>query len=284
MDSQGSPASRRLILVLAALEDEVSALVRRAGLVRSPSPPTIRVYRDRQGGRRGGLPCGLVVALSGTGAARAVAAAEWAISEFKPSACLATGFAGGCRGDLVPGAVVLASEVVLVQWRSEEDATTKDQAPLLPDAALFAAARRAASSAGLRPAGGRLVTVHAVAATAGQKSRLADVFGAAAADMESYHYGTVAARALVPFVAARAVVDTAPTDLPEFVTRLGDGPAPERLGLALRHLARRPAGLPALVRLERAASRARDSISRFVPAFAAEVAQAGASGGAGGPG
>lgn len=262
----------------------MSALVRRAGLVRSPSPATVRVYRDRQGGRRGGLPCDLVVALSGTGAARAVAAADWAISEFQPSACLATGFAGGCRGDLAPGAVVLASEVVLVRRRGEEDATATDPAPLLPDTALFAAARRAAFSAGLRPAEGRLVTVPAVAATAGQKSRLADKFGAAAADMESYHYGAVAARSPVPFVAARAVVDTAPTDLPEFVTRLGDGPAPARLRPALAHLARSPAGLPALVRLGRAAARARDSISRFVPAFAAEVAQADASGGAGGPG
>jgi nucleoside phosphorylase len=273
-----------LILVLAALEDEVSALVRHAGLVRSPSPPTVRVYRDRQGGRRGGLPCDLVVALSGTGAARAAATAEWAISEFKPWACLATGFAGGCRGDLAPGAVVLANEVALVQWRGEEDATATDTAPLLPDAALFAAARRAASSAGLRPAEGRLVTVPAAAATARQKFRLADKFGAAAADMESYHYGAVAARSPVPFVAARAVVDTAPTDLPEFVTQLGDGPAPTRLGLALRHLARSPAGLPALVRLGRAAVRARDSISRFVPAFAAEVVQADASGVAGGAG
>lgn len=262
----------------------MSALVTRAGLVRTPSPSTVPVYRNRWGGRRGEMPCDLVVVLSGTGAARAVATAEWAISEFKPSACLATGFAGGCRVDLEPGAVVVASEIVLVRGSSGEDAAAADPAPLLPDAALFAAARRAASSAGLRPAGGRLVTVHAIAATARQKSLLAEKLGAAAADMESYHYGAVAARSPVAFVAARAVVDTAPTDLPEFVTQLDDGPAPARLGLALRYLARSPAGLPALARLGRAAARAGDSISRFVPAFAAEVVQADAPGGAGGPG
>jgi adenosylhomocysteine nucleosidase len=272
-----------LVLVLAALEDEVSALVRRAGLIRTPSPAMVRVYRDRWAGRRGGLPCDLVVALSGAGAARAEAAAEWAIAEFKPSACLATGFAGGCRGGLGPGVVVLASEVILVQRRGADGATGTDTAPLLPDAALFAAARRAGSSAGLRSVEGRLVTVHAIAATAGQKSRLADQFGVAAAEMETYHYGAVAARSSVPFVAAKAVVDTASTDLPEFVTRLGDGPAPALLVPALMYLSRRPAGLPSLLRLGRAAARARDSISRFVPAFAAEFTPAGASSGTGGP-
>lgn len=284
MASHGGATPRRLILVLAALEDEVSALVRHARLRHAPSPPAVRVYRDFGGGRHGAMPCDLVVVLSGTGAARALAAAGWAVAEYKPAACLATGFAGGCRSDLGPGAVVVASEVVQVRQLGPSGATAPHPASLLPDSTLYAAAHRAASVAGLRAAGGRIVTLREVAASAAQKSRLAQEFGAAAADMESHHYGALAATYSVPFVAARAVVDAATTDLPEFVTRLGDGPAPALLGPALRHLARRPAGLPELVRLGRAAAHARDSVSRFVPAFAAEVARAGVPGGAGGPG
>src|SRR2546428_6495599 len=94
----GRMPESRPVAVIAALEQEAHALVRR--MPRSESVgPRLSIWESG----------GLVVVVSGVGKVAAAMAAQYACDVFKPRCMIAVGLAGGVDDDVRPGQVIVAS-------------------------------------------------------------------------------------------------------------------------------------------------------------------------------
>src|ERR1700716_504450 len=89
------------VTVIAALEEEAHALVRRMPRAESVGPRLL-IW---EGG-------GLVVMVAGVGKVAAARAAQYACNVFKPRCLIAIGLAGGVEDGARPGQVVVASAAV----------------------------------------------------------------------------------------------------------------------------------------------------------------------------
>jgi nucleoside phosphorylase len=225
------------VLVLVALERELSSVARALGVARRGSAV------------RGRIAGGEVVAHAvgiGEGARRALA-------EERPRVLVSCGFAGGLDPALAPGDLLLATAV-----------RTEDGDVLAPPEG----ARRAAAAAlsGLRVSQGELLCTTAVAATPDEKRKLAAT-GALAVDMESHPAARAAKEAGTPWLAVRAIVDPLESSLPPFTREAHGG----YLWPALQHALSGPRAAAGLVRLARDARRAGDALEealrRLVPAL-----------------
>ncbi len=154
------------------------------------------------------------------------------------------GIAGGLDPALLPGDVVVATGIVTRSGRHDCAAPLRD--------ALFGALSRDGSRALLADLAGVDAAVMSVEAKADLRSGT----GAAAVDMESHVAAAFAERHGLPFAAIRVVCDPAERALPAFAaTALKPNGDPD-IAAVLGALARRPAHLPALVRLARDSGRA----------------------------
>jgi adenosylhomocysteine nucleosidase len=147
---------------------------------------------------------GSLLALSGIGRAAASAAAQ-ALVDAGVSALMSFGMAGGLDPELEPGSVVIPCEV------------------LSSDGARYAASRvwREQVAAAISPLcavteGNLLTSSHAIETPADKVAAFRDT-GAAAVDMESAAVAEIAAKHNLPFIAVRAIVDTAADTLPRAV-------------------------------------------------------------------
>lgn len=144
------------------------------------------------------------------------------------------GIAGGLAPELKPGDLIVADRVLAVSGLTYET-----------DPVWSETLRRRAAPA----AGGTVATVERPVRSVSEKSRLAALTGAAAADMESAGVAEAASSAEVPFVIVRAIADPASRALPPaaLVGLAPDGST--RPFAVLRELLFRPWDLPALLRL-----------------------------------
>ena len=147
---------------------------------------------------------GSLLALSGIGRAAASAAAQ-ALVDAGVSALMSFGMAGGLDPQLEPGNVVIPCEL------------------LSSDGARYAASQawREQVAAAIRPLcavtdGHLLTSSHAIETPADKAAAFRDT-GAAAVDMESAAVAEIAAKHNLPFIAVRAIVDTAADALPRAV-------------------------------------------------------------------
>ena len=161
-----------------------------------------------------------LVEQSGPGGARAAIASRRAIDS-GAQLLVSWGLAGGLGAAVAPGTVVLPRRVV------EQGA-----APLPVDAAWHA--RLAALAGELALDCGDLLTVPAALESPAAKRAAAAATHAVAVDMESAAVAQVAARARVPFVALRVVVDGLDDALPQGSERWIDAHGNRRLTAALR--------------------------------------------------
>ncbi|MCW5751132.1 MAG: hypothetical protein KIT81_08290 [Alphaproteobacteria bacterium] len=150
-------------------------------------------------------------------------------------ALLSFGIAGGLEPDLVPGSLVVATEIVTEDGRHPCHPALRDwlQA-LLPEARLapvFGSDRPAASPA--------------------DKASLRARSGAVAVDMESAAVASIAGRRGLPFAVLRAIADPPERTLPPAALDAVDDNGRPAIGRVLRALLRRPWELPALLRLGR---------------------------------
>lgn len=185
--------------------------------------------------------------LSGTGRSRATQAAE-ALLAAGAQALLSWGVAGGLDPRLAGGTVLVPDAVIAADGR------------------MFCAGRewRALTLQRLERcvtlAAGPLAESVRVLTTAEEKLALGASCGAVAVDMESAAVAEVALAAEVPFLAIRAILDTAHEALPSCVTRaLGEngGVALTRLGVAL---AARPSELIQVVGIAKSLRRAQAAL------------------------
>ena len=198
------------------------------------------------------LADGTLLVASGIGPDAAAVGAR-RLAEAGARALMSWGTAGGLDATLEAGTICLPSEVV-----SPEGA-------VFLTAAEWRTQLRAAIAASHPVCDGRLLTCREALASPAEKTSAHRRTAAAAVDMESSAVAEFAAAHRLPFLAVRAIVDTAgdvvPTGLLAAVAEAGH----VSIGRLLGALARAPAELPALLRLMRryrAASRGLALVAR----------------------
>jgi adenosylhomocysteine nucleosidase len=184
---------------------------------------------------------GMGRAAAGEGARRLVEAGARALVSF--------GLAGGLDPALVAGTLVLPSQVVSPDGR--RFVTSPE----------WCATLRAALAASQPVCAGTLLTCDTPIGCAADKARAFRDTGAAAVDMESLAVAEVASGRQLPFVAVRAIVDTADDALPAVVLEAAADGGALRIGQLLGSLARTPADFPRLVRLAHAYRAARRTLA-----------------------
>jgi len=178
-------------------------------------------------------------------------------------AILSFGFAGGLDPDVPPGTVVIAEEVIApdgttyptdLEWRERVLALLADQPAPFP------------------VTGGAISGSSAVIATVAEKQALLYRTGAVAVDMESHGAAEVAADEKVPFIAIRAIADSADRGVPVCASQAIAEDGSERIGAVLGGLALRPWELPSLIALARANARATAALRRVALGLGPEFA------------
>lgn len=174
-----------------------------------------------------------------------------------PSQLLLIGLAGGLDPALRAGDLCLP-------FRYLRETRDGPAVPFLePNDAMYAQAVAALNAAGLNWRGGDSLTVNRVSAAAAAKAAQFRQYQAAAVNMEDYWIAQTAARCAVPFLAVRAILDTAGQGLPHYLLQLADaGP-----GSIAKEVAGHPRRIPELARLSWDAARARQSLTKFALAF-----------------
>lgn len=187
----------------------------------------------------------------GIGAERARQAANDALAA-GAEALLSFGSAGGLDPGLEAGTIVIASEA-----RSLEDAA-------LPADKAWAERLGATAGQAYRRVSAAIVSPPRPVRLPAEKAALFRASGGAAVDLESYAVAEVAARAGVPFLAVRAVVDGAGRVVPRAaLAAVGDDGGVAWPALA-RAIASRPWESVGLMRLAADAGAARRSLRGFV--------------------
>jgi len=194
---------------------------------------------------------GTLVAVSGMGRTAAIAAAG-ALVEAGATALVSWGLAGGLDPRLRAGTICLPSVVV-----------SRDGATFATDVH-WREILAAAISRHLRVVSGKLLTSAVAIEDVAAKAAAFAETGAVAVDMESAGVAQIAASKRLPFVAVRAIVDTAGDTLPRAVMAAGtEGRV--RLARLLFGIVRSPREIAPVMRLAqryRAAIRALGAVAR----------------------
>jgi len=212
-----------------------------------------RSFRPRSRRRDGLLEVGdgTLVAVSGVGRAAAVHAAG-ALVDAGATALVSWGLAGGLDPELQAGTICLPSMVV-----------SRDGATFATDLH-WREILTAAISQHLIVVSGTLLTSAVAIQDVAAKAAAFGETGAVAVDMESTGVAEAAALNKLPFVAVRAIVDTAGDTLPLAVMAAGtEGPV--RLTRLILGIASSPREIAPLLRLAkryRAATRALGAVAR----------------------
>ena len=173
-----------------------------------------------------------------------------------PDGLLLLGFAGALDPALRPGELSLPTRYYLAQPES---------APadfLEPDKMMWRQAVAAVTAAGVPVSHQDSLTLDHLAATPEAKTALRQQYQVGVVNMEDYWVAQVARDAGVPFLSARAVLDTADQGLPSYLLGL----AQHRAGAVLSTVAM-PWRLPTLLRLARQMRRAQHTLGRFGLSF-----------------
>ena len=180
----------------------------------------------------------VILKVSGMGPEFAQSAATDLI-EHGATALLSWGCAGALSVDMQPGALLLPQAVI-----------TADGQPIRTDQAWRARLAQTVSNA-VSVHDGILAESRTILFDPAQKHTLHQAHGAVATDMESAAVGRAARAAGIPFLAVRAVADTAADSLPLFVTKAMDEFGRIHVLRLLRALIGHPASWLQMIRLER---------------------------------
>jgi len=226
--------------IVAALPEEIAPVLGRVASVRRAGR---RVWRGRLGG------ADVCLATTGEGLERAAGSVARFLERFSLRALIGVGIAGALSPDLREGDLLVAGEI-----RGPGGEVFR------PDAAWLARAARSSARAAV------FVSGEEIRWTASEKSA---VFGrhtgagAVAADTESAAWARGAEEARVPFVALRAILDTAAEDLPPYLREARRDGAIDRAAI-VRHALRHPRAVPELLALRRRTRRAMSRLAALL--------------------
>ena len=247
--------------LLVALPEEARGILKAGCWSRAASSGSHEIYECRAGGGKA------VLVVSGVGRARAEAATRTVLDERSPSAVLSLGFAGGLVAGQLAGDLVVAQGLILAEDIVSGGPKPRISEALGADQTLTDKATGVLGTLGLRYRTGACVTASRLVSRPEANVRLGSDTDALAVEMESFWVALACHERNVPFLAVRAVVDTAERPLPDFLaaSELDAGSGNRwRLGLPFMF---RPWSLPALIRLGSAASKARNSLTAFTSGF-----------------
>jgi adenosylhomocysteine nucleosidase len=211
--------------VVVALPREIPAGFVRFDIRQHMEIPSFSMYRSAPAATQH------VAVQAGVGRTRAAEGARLLVRRFSPQGLVSFGFAGGLAPQLARGTLIIGTEVVCGEWSTKCMAANRD---------LVEQFRAAAIAEKLPVQQGRLVTSRDIVADPGSKAKLRDKSGACAVDMETVGIAEAAAEAGLPWVAVRAIVDSATDRLPPacFATLREDGHV--ATGRLLRLICRSP--------------------------------------------
>ncbi len=233
-----------MIAIVAAMKDEVARL---GGLSR------------RSKGRA-------QVTVTGVGKDKVVATMETLLQgKPYPSLVLSLGFAGALSDDLNTGDLILARNLYLVE----------SNGVLEVDNRYYELAEQAINENVLPYVRRDTLTVPNIVRTQAERERLAQTYNAQAVNMEDYWVCSAAARAGVPFLSVRAVLDMTHQELPPYVEEImWQRERRQGLRILLSSLAR-PIRIPKLLSLARGVKTAQKSLGEFVRSFVAKAIEGG---------
>ncbi|HOS78809.1 MAG TPA: hypothetical protein PLQ85_03770 [Anaerolineae bacterium] len=239
-----------MIALLAALQEEVSALWRRLKL----TPARVAGFHNfiatgEYQGRAVLLTC------TGMGRQRAEVNASAMLERYPVTVALSIGFSGALEGTQRVGDLVLASELLAVTG-----SLGCEPASYPPDPMRLLTITAALRETSLRVRTGPTVTTPGVIPTPEEKEALGKQTGAIAVDMESYWIARIAAERGLPFLALRVISDAQADGLLPF-EHLADANGASRARWLMAHLLREPGGLAMLLKLGRHAREARRTLA-----------------------
>jgi adenosylhomocysteine nucleosidase len=224
------------LAIVAALEREVRGLVKNWKVVTQQCEGrTFRFYESQVA----------VVVCGGIGVEAARRASEAVVKLYGPEVVISAGFAGALDPQLRVGQVFLPSRVI----------DAKD-----------------GSSTQVGSGSGVLISIASVA-SAEQKSKLANAYGAQAVDMEAAAVAVVSRRHELGFVAIKAISDASDFEMPStdrFITSDGQF----RTGAFAWFSAMRPWLWPRLIRLSRYSAKASDALCSELGRYIGEADRA----------
>lgn len=226
--------------IVAAMSMEVGYLVDRLRRVRKYQAASMPVIEGELDGKI------VAIAIGGMGRDSARRAAAILLDGHRPSWVLSAGFAGALNPALNRYDLALPEEV------------------LDPEGQIFPIARPDSMGGGIRPIGGRLMTVDRVILDSAEKQELHRTTGADLVDMETSAVAALCAQRLVRFLAVRIVSDDARTSLPVEVASLLTKSGSYRVGAALRAVWNRPSSLKDFWSLHEQALEAADRLAGFI--------------------
>jgi adenosylhomocysteine nucleosidase len=193
-----------LILVFHAFAREVAPFRKRLARISRLGLGEFSALRGEIGGRE------IALIATGIGPARARDAALRAFDLFEnPAIAIGTGVAGGLSPELAIADLVLADRLLLAETVAPHGGREHAVA-----VAHRQSAARALNQAGIEFTVGALLTLPRAAATGEEKRRAREQSGAIAVDMETAAIAAEAAARGIPFIALRAISDTADEELP----------------------------------------------------------------------
>ena len=249
------------LALMVALPEEARGILKAGCWSRAVSSGSHEIYECRTGGGKA------VLVVSGVGRARAEAATRTVLDERSPSAVISLGFAGGLVAGQRAGDLVVAQVLILAEDILNGGPKPRISEALGADQTLTDKATGVLATLGLRYRTGACVTASQLVSRPEAKVRLGSDTDALAVEMESFWVALACHERNAPFLAVRAIVDTAEHPLPDFIAASEHGAGSRnrwRRGLPLLF---RPWSLPALIRLGSAASMARDSLTAFTSGF-----------------
>lgn len=253
MSPNNAPSIELAILV--AIPQEAQGTLRAGQWRPVELPGTVAAYVGE------GAEAGAFLAVSGVGPAMATDTTRAVLREYGPGAVLSMGYAGGLAGGQRPGDLVVAASHAPMPGGDPLPPSLPDLVPT--DPGMVGTAIRVATRLGLSHKVGLMLASNRVLASSEEKVRMGLETGAVGVDMESYWMGVVCQESGVPFVTARVVVDTAEHAIPVSVARRALGAGLKRPWPLAFRVALAPWGAPGLVRLSRAAARARATLTAF---------------------
>jgi adenosylhomocysteine nucleosidase len=146
-----------------------------------------------------------VAVQAGVGCTRAIEGARFLIRRCSPQGLVSFGFAGGLAPEIAPGTVIIGAEVVHEDGSDRSAVASRD---------LVEQFTAAAAAEGLPMQQGKLVTSASIVSDPTSKAALRNKSEACAVDMETLGIAKAAEEAGLPWVAVRAIVDSAIDTLP----------------------------------------------------------------------
>ncbi len=239
-----------MIAIMGAVHDEIAGLQRRMTVEETIVQPGWRVFK----GAYRQCP-DVLLAQTGIGGDAARRTAQFVLDNYPVTTLVSIGFAGALSPALRIGDLVLCLQFCLA-----DNSSCDAERELLPFVA------QALAHADLNLFAGRSVTVERIVTTPEQKRALSETTRAQMVDMEGFWIAQLASARHLPFVAVRAISDTAAHSLPAF-DQFFDDHGRLHPKQALRHFAARPRELMQIPKIFRNARTARQRLTTFCDAL-----------------